>query len=228
MRDNHSIASILTAALILLSVHGDQVRKQMATFRGPGVVECSKGECDFSIKSGLGCVDPCHTLHHHHMYDMTFGQVSEVSTDFQMSNPSNDNIIGGPCFHRNAKNIEAHFPDGYISIEEGCIAHCKGCTFAPIVTASGPGMLKCQNGRCTSYTTAHFDCGKGIEEASETSGSFHTVLSGDDTSYSFYGYEGINTRKPIKIRHGCNLECSGCSFQEDSNGPRYLRNDILH
>ena len=58
-----------------------------------------------------------------------------------------------------------------------------------------------------------FNCGRGIEKASKEYGSFHTVLSGSDTGYSFYGYEGINA-KSIMIPEGCSLDRSGCSLQK--------------
>jgi hypothetical protein len=96
------------------------------TFIGPGVVECNQGECEFSVKAGRGCIDPCHTRTHYHMYDMSFIDVADVSVD-----PSNDNIIDEPCFFKYAKHIDAHYPDQYVDIEEGCTAKCSGCIFAP-------------------------------------------------------------------------------------------------
>eukprot|EP00580_Thalassiosira_gravida_P003513 CAMPEP_0201621658 /NCGR_PEP_ID=MMETSP0492-20130828/47001_1 /ASSEMBLY_ACC=CAM_ASM_000837 /TAXON_ID=420259 /ORGANISM="Thalassiosira gravida, Strain GMp14c1" /LENGTH=87 /DNA_ID=CAMNT_0048091215 /DNA_START=229 /DNA_END=492 /DNA_ORIENTATION=+ len=83
----------------------------------------------------MGCSDPCHTLHHRHMYDWSFEEVADVSWDFEMnmSDASNDNVVGDPCFHRYAKNINVHYPDRYITIEKGCIARCAGCTFKPTV-----------------------------------------------------------------------------------------------
>ena len=52
------------------------------------------------------------------------------------------------------------------------------------------------------------NCGADLEDASESYGSFQTMVHGKDTL--FYGYEGINTVKAIKIPSKCKLECSGC------------------
>ena len=98
------------------------------TFIGPGVVECNQGECEFTVKAGRGCIDPCHTQTHYHMYDMSFIDIADVSVD-----PSNDNTIDEPCSFTYAKHIDAHYPDQYVDIEEGCTAKCSGCIFAPTV-----------------------------------------------------------------------------------------------
>jgi hypothetical protein len=97
------------------------------TFTGPGVVECNQGECEFQVEASRGC-DPCHTRTHSHIYDMAFVDVADVSM-----NPSNDNIIDEKCFFKYAKQIDAHYPDRYVDIEEGCTAKCYGCDFAPTI-----------------------------------------------------------------------------------------------
>ena len=121
---NTSIAIAVSLRLLLWQ----KCDAMFDTFIGPGVVECSQGECEFSIQAGIGCSDPCHTRTHSHMYDSSFADVAEVSVD-----QSNDNTIDEQCFFQYAKHIDAQYPDWYVDIEEGCTAKCNGCIFAPTV-----------------------------------------------------------------------------------------------
>ncbi len=98
------------------------------TISGPGVVECNQGECEFQVVASRGCFDPCHTRTQSHMYDMAFADVADVSM-----NQSYDSIIDEKCFFKYAKHIDAHYPDRYVDIEEGCSAKCYGCVFAPTI-----------------------------------------------------------------------------------------------
>lgn len=183
-------------------------RKLADTFVGPGLVECNRGECEFSVDFALSASsDPCHTRTHDHMYDSSFQELSFVYTD-----PSNDD--GNPSFYRYASNIDTDFPDEYVKIQEGCTATCTGCSFAPTETIQGPAQVECDDGRCIWYTTdPNFECGTEIEAASDSYGSFSTLLWWENTSHSFYGYEGINSSVlPINIPGTCKLDCSGCSL----------------
>ena len=130
--------TVLTAVVELAerTCGAARVRRRKDAYVGPGILECNSGQCNFSLKPGLGCSDPCHTFHSDHMYDRAFDEVSNVSRDFAMSvrEPSNDHIAGEPCYHRSAKNIDAYYPDKFVSIEDGCIAKCSGCKFSPTIT----------------------------------------------------------------------------------------------
>ena len=116
----------------------------------------------------------------------------------------------------------------------------SGCTFAPTIEigecivenapfmhlnlvcsylistscTAGVGLLDCLNGRCTEYTTNDdFDCGDAIELASDSWGSFETLLDGDNIVHYLHGYDGIVTNVPIEIPEECTFDCSGCTFQ---------------
>ena len=78
------------------------------------------------------------------------------------------------------------------------------------MNTGGPTEIDCRNGRCTNYTTHNLVCGHEIEEASESFGSFQTLLDGSNTVHSLYGYEGITKVDPITIPKNCTLSCSGC------------------
>lgn len=223
----------ISIAVILGLLFAPKCDALSGNFIGPGVVECNQGECAFSVEAGKGCFDPCHTRTHYHMYDMSFIDVADVIVD-----QSKDSSIDEQCFFKHAKHIDAHYPDRYVEIEEGCTAKCNGCIFAPTIqirkwlpllrwlmhscvfcwafklpkrNTGGPTNIDCRNGRCTSYTTDTFNCGNEIEEASKSFGSFQTLLDGSNTVYSLYGYEGINKNDPITIPQNCILDCSGCS-----------------
>lgn len=160
---------------------------------------------------------------------------------------SNDNTIDEQCFFQYAKHIDAQYPDWYVDIEEGCTAKCNGCIFAPTVMfrkwlfeyssfwlmhtharcslrmqisnriKGGPTKIDCQNGRCTNYTTDILVCGDEIEEASESFGSYQTLLDGSNIVHSLHGYEGINKAEPITIPKNCILNCSGCRRHVNAN-----------
>ena len=131
---------------------------------------------------------------------------------------------------------------GRVAIEAVCSQHVhmniSGCTFAPTIEiceciienarfmhlyfaanlnlmyTAGPGLLDCLNGRCTQYTTNDdFDCGDKIELASDSWGSFETLLDGDNIVHYLHGYDGIVTNVPIEIPEECTFDCSGCTFQ---------------
>ena len=99
------------------------------TFIGPGVVECDRGECEFSVDAGRGCSDPCHTRTQNHRYDLAFINLADVSMD--SSKGDNNLTEDEQCYFKYAKNIDSYFPDQYVEIEEGCTARCDGCVFAP-------------------------------------------------------------------------------------------------
>ena len=94
-------------------------------------------------------------------------------------------------------------------------------SFALLYIPAGPGLLNCNNGMCIKYhqddsrtDDDDFNCGNGIEQASEVYGSLHNIAWGSHLSHGLYGYEGINTKqKAAHIPEGCTLDCSGCSYQ---------------
>jgi len=95
-----------------------------------------------------------------------------------------------------------------------CLSFATDIWFFLFDAAAGPGVLDCENGRCTAYTTDDtFDCGNAIEEASAGFGSFQTLHDGDNIVHILHGFEGIDTDiMPIDIPETCTLDCSGCSF----------------
>ena len=186
---------LLTAAAIVHESH--------CTFVGPGLIECAAGECDFSIQPGLS--DPCHIYTSNHPYEESFEDVSVITYEW-----SNDVSM-------HATSIDSYFPNQYVTILEGCTADCSSdCTFSSTETFVGPTQIDCLTGRCSGYSQTYFDCGEHIEIASESYGSFQTLLSGSNTVSTFSGYEGIsNSVQPINLPANCTLECSGCTTHVD-------------
>lgn len=187
------------------SGHDRDLREDEQTFIGPGVMECSNAVCRFEVDASLGCADPCHTLSAPEMYEYPFRTFSTVDDPYYKDSSEEE-----VCYFQNATDINTWNPELAV-IEEGCTAHCTGCTFAsPIVTVSGPSMLQCEDGRCTKYVHGEtFECGKAIEAASEAYGSLATLPDGEDIPHEFYGYEGINGS--FEIPETCNIECTGCT-----------------
>ena len=154
-----------------VSGHDRDLREDEQTFVGPGVMECSNAVCRFEVDQTLGCADPCHTLSAPEMYEYPFRTFSTVGDPYYKDSSEEE-----VCYFQNATDINTWKPELAV-IEEGCTAHCTGCTFAsPIVTVSGPSMLQCEDGRCTKYVHGEpFECGKAIEAASDAYGSLATL-----------------------------------------------------
>ncbi|KAL9182888.1 hypothetical protein ACHAXT_004167 [Thalassiosira profunda] len=205
--------SRIAAATLLLVRHN--ARAEVEVFPGPGILECNMGTCDFSTRPGLGCSDPCHTTHRNHMnmYDWAMEDVADVSGTYNFRGANGG--AGNVCMYRHAERIESYYPEQHVTIEQGCIARCTGCTFSRTKEIVGPALLQCDEGRCTRYTTdENSDCGDAIEKASVSYGSLHTAVGGDNKVHILHGFERINTgNNKVRIPRGCNLDCSGCTFQ---------------
>lgn len=211
--DNQSLENRLHAKLIGQVAQGGHERDLVEeTFIGPGVLECSQANCTFEVDASLGCADPCQTRSAPRMYEYpfeTFSTVSDPYYDVATDVDSGDGSYVEPCFYRSATDINTWSPEDAV-INEGCTAHCTGCTFSgPIVSITGPALLQCTDGRCTKYVHGEtFDCGTAIEEASEAYGMLATLPDGENISHNFYGFEGINGSVEIPVT--CSLECTGC------------------
>ena len=196
---------IRSRRIAILSVAATLVVESRGVFVGPGLIECSSGECDFSVQPGLLLSDPCHIYTSNHPYEESFEDISVISHEW-----SNDISI-------HATSIDSYFPNQYVTILEGCTAECTSdCTFSPTQMFIGPTKIDCLEGRCSGYSQDTFDCGDDIEIASDSYGSFQTLLGGSNTVSTFSGYEGIsNSAQPITLPANCTLECSGCSTHVD-------------
>lgn len=103
MKKIDTTALLSTAAFILL-VEGSQAKlQQIDTFKGPGIVECNRGDCVFSVSSETACSDPCHTKHSRHMYDYSFKELADVKGGVHLRNGRASNEE--PCYHTKARNI---------------------------------------------------------------------------------------------------------------------------
>ncbi|KAL7495731.1 hypothetical protein ACHAWT_004298 [Skeletonema menzelii] len=213
-RDNAILEKNLHAQL-KRQVHGHDrdMREDEQTFVGPGVMECSNAVCTFEVDERLGCADPCHTNSAPDMYEYPFFTFSTVGDPYYKDSSEEE-----VCYFRNATDINTWSPELAV-IEEGCTAHCTGCTFAsPIVTVSGPSMLQCDGGRCTKYVWGEtFECGTAIEAASDAYGTLSTLPDGEYIPHEFHGYEGINGS--FEIPATCNLECTGCTSHPSGTTP---------
>lgn len=192
--------------------HDRDMREDEQTFVGPGVMECSNAVCTFEVDESLGCADPCHTKYAPKMYEYPFFTFSTVDDPYYKDSSEEE-----VCYFRNATDINTWNPE-LATIEEGCTAHCTGCTFAsPIVTVSGPSKLQCDGGRCVKYVWGEtFECGTAIEAASEAYGTLSTLPDGEYIPHEFHGYEGINGS--FEIPETCNLECTGCTSHPIDSG----------
>ena len=120
-------------ALLLQSlppvVHGALPRRWKAEiYEGPGIVQCEGGSCQFAVRSYRGCYDACHTMQSSHIYDSAFEDIAGFVSSGNLRQGVDGN--GKPCYYKRARNIHAAIPDSYVEIESGCVARCKGCTFA--------------------------------------------------------------------------------------------------
>ena len=116
---------LITASLDLLIL--TQACHALDAFVGPGVIECNRGQCEFSCHGRKrSCSDPCHTItRSSNLFTLSFRQVADVS--------GIQSYGGKQCSYKYAENINSHFPDEYVEIARGCTAKCNGCVFAPTV-----------------------------------------------------------------------------------------------
>ena len=196
-----------------------EARDFKESFMGPGRIECFNGECDFSVNASLGCGDPCHTYTQSNVFEYTFADISTVSGEVKDDR-------GSLCYYLNATHISTEYwlDPWPLKIEEGCRALCRGCTFHPTATFSGPGLLNCTAGNCYNYSYGepYNYCNSEVQDASEEWGELSVLLDGSNDAEVFQGFNNITTTEPIMIGKRCSLDCSGCTFelQETANTHR--------
>ena len=202
--------SAATTVILVPVVAGISARELQESYTGPGRIECYDGSCEFTIDTGLGCSDPCHTYTISNPFEYSFAQVAEVSGKIRHY-PSHE-----LCYYRKASKIDTeNWMDHWgLKIDTGCFASCRGCTFSPTETYTGPGSIQCVQGDCYNYTYGgvYNDCGTEVQDASEEWGAISVLGHGTNDARVFSGYNNITTTGPIVLGEECTLDCSGCQF----------------